>query len=189
MIRSRRTIPVFVTFLSPIMLACNASQPMSPTSNVVLDRAPTHAVSKPRLAVCPSHTTETVSREIGPEGGTLSLAGHSISIPAGALDRSTQITLTAPAGRHLQILVIARATEPSRMPTPAAVTISYERCKRQNLDPISAAVISPQLKSKGVMTALESETDPIIRTLTFEVELSSDGEELFVARGIYAVAY
>ena len=189
MIRSRFRFPMFLAILSPMMLGCDASQPLSPAATVVLDRASTNAVSKPQVAVCPSHFTESTSSDIGPAGGTLRLSGHSLTIPAGAFSRPRQLTLTAPAGPHLQLLVTVQGSEPMRFRAPAAVTISYERCKRQNLAPASAAVISPTIRGGGTMTSLAAETDPAARTLSFEVNLSSEGDELIVARGIYAVAY
>ena len=98
MIRSRIKIPVFVAFLSPMLLGCDAGLPVSPSVAVDLDRSSGPAVSRPRLAVCPITTTERVSGRIGSAGGSLELAGHRLTIPAGALKRPTHFTLTAPAG-------------------------------------------------------------------------------------------
>ena len=189
MIRSRFRIPVLVALLSPIFTGCDANLPSAPASAVTLDRTSSHAVSRPRLAVCPTNSTETVSGEIGAAGGSLELAGHRLTIPNGALTAPARFTLQAPAGRVLLVTVSAQGNEPIRFSAPAAVTISYERCKRQNLTSGSTAVWSIEAQSDGGVTSLDGESDPVHETITVLVDLSSEGDELFVARGIYAVAY
>lgn len=187
MIRSRLKASVLVAFLSPIAGGCDTSLPVSPSAAVELDRSSNHALSRPRLAVCPTNTTQRTSGEIGPAGGSLDVAGHRLTIPAGALTRPTHFTLTAPAGRNLVVRVTAQSAERIRFSAPAAVTISYERCERQNPEPGFTAVWSINTRTDAVIAS--GETDPSLMTVTFPVELSSDGQEHFVARGIYAVAY
>jgi hypothetical protein len=100
-----------------------------------------------------------------------------------------RFTLTAPAGRHVKLTVRAHGTEPSRMSVPAAVTISYERCKRQNLAPALATAWSVDAGTDAAVASIGGDSDPSERTVTFSVDLwSNDGEEI-AARGIYAVAY
>ena len=189
MIRSRVHVPVLIAFLSPMLLGCDTRFPTASSASAGFDRASSDAVSRPRVAVCPTNTTESVSGEIGAEGGSLEVAGHRLTIPAGALTHPARFTLTAPAGRLLEVAVAVRATEPSRFSAPAAVTISYERCKRQNLRLMSAAVSSVDPETGFTVASVDAETDPTLMTVTFSVDLSSDGDEVFVARGIYAVAY
>lgn len=188
MIRSRLTIPVVVALLSPILAGCDSSLPTAPASALTLDRT-SNAVSRPRLAVCPINTTESVSGEIGAAGGSLELAGHRLTIPTGALAGPAMFTITAPAGPVLWVTVTAQGNEPIRFSAPAAVTISYERCKRQNFTGGSTAVWSIDAQSDGGFTTLDGENDAENMTVTVMVNLSSEGDELFVARGIYAVAY
>ena len=190
MIRSRFGIPVLVSLLSPVVAACDAGFPTSPASDANLSRASsTRAVSKPQLAVCPTNTTERVSGTIGAAGGSIELAGHRLTIPAGAVTRPTRFTLTVPAGPHLKIEVTAAGTRPNRRSAPAAVTISYERCERQNFVTESAKVLSLDARTDEAVALLEGEHDPAQQTLTFSVDLWSEMDGLFVARGIYAVAY
>jgi hypothetical protein len=86
----------------------------------------------PRFAVCPtteSHRTEGI---LGPEGGSLRIAGHRLTIPAGALTEATQFTLRAPAGRQVQLELSAAGAEHYTFVAPVVVTISYDRCGRQH---------------------------------------------------------
>lgn len=67
------------------------------------------AVTAPPLTTTPLHRTTplaaavTVSQLVGPDGGTLAIpaAGVTVTVPAGALDRATTITMTARAGSLL----------------------------------------------------------------------------------------
>ena len=185
MSRSRLKASILVAFLGPILFGCDASQPVSPSEAVSLDRPTNHAVSRPRLAVCPTNTTQRASRTIGPAGGSIELAGHRLTIPQGAVTRPARFTLTAPAGRNLVVVVTAQSNEPIRLSAPAAVTISYDRCERQNPEAGFTAVWSVNTLTDAPIAT----HDPSLMTVTFPVELPSDGQEHFVARGIYAVAY
>ena len=51
----------------------------------------------------PRASDATATRTIGPAGGTLDAGGVSLSIPAGALREDTEITMTVPAGRFLEV--------------------------------------------------------------------------------------
>src|SRR5687767_636920 len=175
MIRSRFRTTVVVALLSPILVGCDANLPSAPASASTLDRTSTHAVSRPRLAVCPTNTTESVSGEIGAAGGSLEVAGHRLTIPTGALAAPANFTLMAPAGRVLLVTVTAQGNEPIRFSAPAAVTISYNRCKRQKLASESTTVWSVDAQSGGAISSLDGEIDPVDMTVTVMVDLSSEG--------------
>ena len=189
MIRSRFSIRVFLALLSPLFAGCDADLPVSPAAAAGFDLSPPAPQSRLRLTVCPTRTTQSVSARIGPAGGSLELAGHRITVPAGALSGAANFTLTAPAGRYVAVLVTAEASQPVQVRGEAAVTISYERCKRQNLTPSSAAAWLAETGSRTTITSLDADGDADDMTLTFMVDLTQDGEDLIVARGIYAVVY
>lgn len=190
MIRSRLSIPILYAILSPILSACNGSTPTAVSAPVLTNHHPSLAVSKPRTVACPIRATETVSGTIGAAGGALELAGgHRLEVPAGALAGPTLFTLTAPAGRMLVVVVTVQGTEPSRVSAAAALTISYQRCQRQKLAPVSASLSPTDAKRHGAPEVLPAETDRVGETIRFDVELSSDGEGPFFSRSTYAVAY
>lgn len=80
------------------------------------------------FTVCPTRTARTASATIGADGGTVSVDGASLTIPAGALPGPTEIELTVPVSRHAQVDVTADGREDFAFRTPVTLVISYDRC-------------------------------------------------------------
>lgn len=51
------------------------------------------------------------SRLIGPDGGSIHLAGHAIEVPAGAVDEPTLFTMTVLANGHVEVELTAVVTD------------------------------------------------------------------------------
>lgn len=89
----------------------------------------------PRLLVCPSSQDQSTSALIGLDGGTVSLSGTSVTIPAGALDPSlltlgpATVQLDIPAGQYMEVVLTVNGQHISFL-KPAVVTIDYSRCNR-----------------------------------------------------------
>jgi hypothetical protein len=87
------------------------------------------------FAACPTRTSSVASTIIGPEGGTLSLNGHRLVIPAGSIAAPRPVFLLEPASDYLAVEVRPSGLRfPSRPPT---LEISTARC---------AAPVPPQLE-------------------------------------------
>lgn len=130
MIRSRFTVPATIAIFAPFLLAaCSESGPTAPAPVALLHRSPT---SGAQLALCPTEWTSSATARIGPDGGSVTVAGHRIDIPAGAVTRPTRITLRVPAGDALRVEITAGAAPHYTFLAPARVTISYDRCPRQH---------------------------------------------------------
>jgi hypothetical protein len=129
-IRSRFTVPATIAIFAPFLLAaCGESGPTAPAPVALFDRSPTSGAP---LALCPTDQTSSATALIGPDGGSVAVAGHRIDIPAGAVARPTRITLRAPAGDVLRVEITAGAAPHYTFLAPARVTISYDRCPRQH---------------------------------------------------------
>jgi hypothetical protein len=102
-----------------------------------------------QLVSCPSNETRTVQALISPLGGTLSLAGTTIGIPAGALSVPTLITLTIPASPYMEIEVRANDLVSFLFNKPIGVRIDYSRCTDPDLSwgKLSVWQIDPQTKA------------------------------------------
>jgi len=180
MIRSRLRTSAVIALMGPLLLqACDNHLPTAPSAPAVLDRTVSPAVRAPNLAVCPTRTTESVTGMIGPTGGSLKVAGHKLNIPAGAVSSPTTFTLTAPAGRYLKLEITAGDSEHYRFSAPVAVTISYARCKRQNLARTSFAAWYIDTESEVPLAYMGGRSNPERKTLTFSTDHLST----------YAVAY
>ncbi|HEY2376160.1 MAG TPA: hypothetical protein VGH98_09325 [Gemmatimonadaceae bacterium] len=79
------------------------------------------------LAVCPSGQTQSTSSLLGVLGGTVSIGGTSVLVPAGALLSSTNIALTIPASSFMEIGVTANGGH-FLFQQQIAITIDYSRC-------------------------------------------------------------
>jgi hypothetical protein len=129
-IRFRFTVPATIAIFAPFLLAaCGESAPTAPAPVALLDRSPTNGE---RLAYCPTDHSSSATALIGPDGGSVAVAGHRIDIPAGAVARPTRVTLRVPAGHALQVEITAGAAPHYTFLAPARVTISYDRCPRQH---------------------------------------------------------
>ncbi|HEX6938225.1 MAG TPA: hypothetical protein VF158_02345 [Longimicrobiales bacterium] len=101
------------------------------------------------LVVCPVGETRSASAIIGRRGGTVELDGHRVTLPRGAVDRPTMITLTAPASQYLEIDLTANGQEHFEFNVPVTVTISYARCHQRHLrrELLDAWEIDPDTKA------------------------------------------
>jgi hypothetical protein len=79
------------------------------------------------LAVCPIDQTQSTSSVIGSLGGTVTLNGSSVVLPAGALLNPTTIALTIPASQYMEIGVTANGGS-IVFQKPISITIDYSRC-------------------------------------------------------------
>jgi hypothetical protein len=88
----------------------------------------------PTLLSCPTNTTTTASRRIGPAGGVLTLAGTKLRVPAGAVAAETEFVITIPASPYLELDISATGHEHYRFASPVTVTVNYARCKSKQAE-------------------------------------------------------
>jgi len=74
---------------------------------------------------CSPLPADSVTQTIGPEGGTLQVGPHTLSVPAGALDAPVTITAVAPSDTVRRVHF-----EPAGLTfqKPASLTMSYAGC-------------------------------------------------------------
>lgn len=85
------------------------------------------------LLECPINVTRSVESTIDILGGTVSLDGHSITLPFGAVTLPTTIKLTVPASNYVEVDITANGLEHFQFEKAATVVISYARCTRSNI--------------------------------------------------------
>jgi len=79
----------------------------------------------PGLLACTPLTTDSVAQLVGPEGGTIQVGPHSLSIPAGSLDSSVVITAVAPSDSLNRVQFSPAGLTFTQ---PATLTMSYANC-------------------------------------------------------------
>jgi hypothetical protein len=77
------------------------------------------------LLTCTPLPSVTVTQTIGPDGGTLQVGPHTLSIPPGALDLPVSITATAPSDTVNRIVFQPQGLT---FRQPATLTMSYANC-------------------------------------------------------------
>jgi hypothetical protein len=159
---SAKLLPFAVLFFA----ACSNDLPLAPAEVPITARRSAATSADFQLARCPTRIDRQVSASIGPQGGKLEVEGHSLTIPAGAVQAATRFTLHAPAGPYLRLELTARDTKHFEFERPASVTISYERCRRQHRR--SRTPTAWYLDDNGHPERQESWDDPVAQTVTFQ---------------------
>ena len=145
-------------------VACNESQ----VEDAGLE--PSFTSHSPQLVECPSSTSYETSDSVLPLGGAVSLRGHSVSLPLGAVLTPTTISIEEPASRFMMIDLGANGQDHFQFQAPVTVTISYARCSRANIEkaPLSVWLVDP---ATGELLAHMGGVDnKLTRTITFETD-------------------
>jgi hypothetical protein len=125
-------------------------------------------ILRPRLIECPSTESFTASSLITPLGGSISVGGVTITIPAGGILTDALMTVTVPASRYVEVEIHVAGADHFLFELPATVTVSYARCSRVFLLPLSAWHIDTQ--SKQLLEKMPSIDDKLLRTVTFTTD-------------------
>lgn len=100
------------------LLSCGDRAPLAPL--------PADALFGPTgLLSCSPLPADSVTQTIGPEGGTLYVGAHRLSVPAGALLEPVTITAVAPSGTVNEVRFQPEGLTFARS---AALTMSYANC-------------------------------------------------------------
>ena len=120
-----------------------------------------------KLLRCPTTETATTTAVVTPLGGLLSVAGTSVSIPAGAVTVPTTITVTVPASQYMEIDVTALGVEHFIFAAPVTVTVSYARCDMRRTDRAPLYAYHINSITKKLLERMPSVDDKTARTVTF----------------------
>lgn len=114
------------------------------------------------LLRCDPLPSVTASKWVGPDGGTLKIGPHRLSIPENALDHWVQITATAPSDtvNHVHF-----DPEGLQFKKSASLTLSYANCSLVgSLLPKQIAYTSDDLLT--ILDVLKSLDDPLSQKVT-----------------------
>jgi hypothetical protein len=171
--RTRRFLALSLTFATAIGLSsCGDNRVTAPAA------APSDAASPsllgwllggwgaPKLLGCPSSETQQTSGVIGIDGGTVSLGGTSIVLPALAVLSPTTIELTIPASPYMEIEITANGGEHFNFLRSVLVTIDYSRCTNTpTWQSLSAWYIDSD--TKALLERMLSVDNKLTRTVSF----------------------
>ena len=121
--RPLRPLGTAVVVLAAFVAAACA-EPASPEG-----RAPALSTSSTQtLLACENTVERSASATITPQGGTVSVQGVTVDIPAGAVLAPTEIGVRVPAGRFLLADIDAAGFAHFRFEAPITVTMDYAGC-------------------------------------------------------------
>lgn len=137
-----------LTALAAAFTACSEPTGTAPSPSA-LTLFPEEPPKKSALIECPTDVSESASALLGFLGGDVSVGGHLVSVPEGALplfDLSL-VTLTVPASQYVEVEVNVNGL-PYVFAQPVKIVIDYSRCSRSDIDhaPLTAWYINSLTK-------------------------------------------
>jgi hypothetical protein len=123
--------------------------------------------TSPSLVECPTNSTVSTQSLVGILGGTVTLGGTKISIPAGALTLPTLITVTVPASQYMEIDVRANDLTSFLFQEVVTVTIGYSRCTRSDIHQALLSVWHIDPQSHSLLENMGGSDDKNARSITF----------------------
>jgi len=117
--------------------------------------------------ICPTRSTRSATGIIRQNGGTVTLDGHSVTFPPGAVSKPTAVTIRTPASKHLIVNLRADGQEFPSFRKAVTVKVSYERCNRR-VDPADLVAWQIDPASGELIEQMPSSVNPAKRTVTFK---------------------
>ncbi|HXF94970.1 MAG TPA: hypothetical protein VNI61_02590 [Gemmatimonadales bacterium] len=146
--------------------SCRDPAPTGPAAPGLLPRADLIPPALPSgLLVCAPLPADSVTQTVGPEGGTIRVGPHALSVPAGALAAPVSITAVAPSDSARQVrfqpegLVFAQ---------PATLALSYADCELLGLTVAKRIAWTTDLLQ--ILEYLDSVDDPSAQVVTGRLE-------------------
>jgi hypothetical protein len=123
-----------VACLGLAVAACSGDSPLTAPEASMQASVASFEPAGPIRLHCPSSESRSVSRRIGPRGGTLTLAGTRLVVPRGAVPVETEFVLTLPASDWLELDIAAGDAEHYTFARPVEITVNYARCRTAAAD-------------------------------------------------------
>jgi hypothetical protein len=117
------------------------------------------------LLACSGRLAGVEFGTIGPLGGLLSVNGHSISIPAGAVLVPTPFTLMVPDTDIAEVEIQAADLAHYVFESPVTITLSYAGCSAPDVSSLTAWHIDPD--SRQLLEDMGGTVDTVAKTVTF----------------------
>ncbi len=126
----RVLIAAFAAALTLVSVSCNDSTPVAPVAPVSATPQPQASLIGTLLAptgllACTPQPYDSVTKVIGPEGGSLKVGANWFYVPPRALDRDVAITAVAPRG---DVNLVQFQPQGLKFSRPAVLTMSYANC-------------------------------------------------------------
>lgn len=158
-----------VAALALALVACSADGSLTGPELVVHSSVAAPQDDGPALLVCPSLESRSVSKIIGPRGGSITVAGTRLVVPAGAVRAETNFELTIPASQYLELDIVAGGREHYEFSRPVTIRVNYAHCRSETaeVEALSAWHVDPSRVFLEEMPGLDDKRG---KKLTFETD-------------------
>ena len=123
----------------------------------------------PKLLTCPTSTPLSGVFLADPLlGGSLSLGGTTVTIPAGAISVPQLFVVTIPASKYMEVDVTAQGLTSFLFNQPATITIDYSRCSQSATENRQLEVYHINTLTKALLEDMNATDDKAARKITFQ---------------------
>jgi len=153
------------------LLGCSdVTQPLPGRLDPDTTQPDTTGIQQRRLIECPANQASASSVFIGVLGGSVAVAGTSISLPPGSLLASTLINLTVPASTYMEVDITANNLATFLFLKSVTVTIDYSRCPTSVTQGKTLTVWHINTQTKALIANMNGVNDPVQRRMTFTTD-------------------
>ena len=107
---------------------------------------------------------------LGPLGGLLSLDGHTLIVPAGALDQLALVTVRTPSTRFVEIEARVNGRDHFQFNQPITIVLDYSRCPDWRIGPEPLTVWQIDPDTKAFIRDMGGVDDRAARKITFSTD-------------------
>lgn len=128
---------------------------------------PALSVAQPRPLPCPTQQAIYGAAAIGSRGGVVRVQGFRLTVPPGAVPRTTTFELLVPASRLLEVDVRAVGSATYEFQRAVSITMDYSRCARTDLASRALTAWFWDPETRTLLEPVGGTHDPVARTVTF----------------------
>ena len=123
----------------------------------------------PRFIPCRNDHETSDAVTIGPAGGSVTLNGHRLDVPAGAVTQDVRFTITVLPAAFLKVRIEADGKPNFDFQVPASLTLSFARCAPADPnEPLG--IFKIDLRNDAVLKRLGGEVDRQAQTITAKLD-------------------
>ena len=150
-----------------VLVGCSDPPTLGSGSSGLVDGVPVWLELPDKLLHCSPLPYASITQTIGPDGGTLVVGPHELSVPPGALSEQVSITAVVPSDEPYNVIRFAPAG--LSFAHPAELTMSYANCSPVN-DALPKRIAYTSDDLTDILDYLVSVNEPLTRRVTGRVE-------------------
>jgi hypothetical protein len=140
--RSRYVPLVAAIAASAVLAACDQARVADPVHETDYEGVELRGL----LSACTVAPSAKATAIIDALGGSVSVAGVTLTLPAGAVDEATEFRVHVPSSTHAEVEIRANGQEHHQFLSPVVIAMDYSRCSTPSGE-LAVWHIDPQTKA------------------------------------------